>query len=51
LSVLALGGITADKVRSCAEAGADGVAVIRALLDCSDPGRVALALHDVWASH
>ncbi|MCL2779258.1 MAG: thiamine phosphate synthase [Polyangiaceae bacterium] len=33
--VYALGGVTANVAASCAEAGADGVAVIRALLDAA----------------
>ena len=46
LCVIALGGITADTVASCASAGADGVAMIRALLASQDPDEVARAIDD-----
>jgi thiamine-phosphate pyrophosphorylase len=39
--VFALGGVDASNARECAEAGADGVAVIRALLDPHAPASVA----------
>lgn len=42
--LIALGGVTAASAASCASAGADGVAVIRALLDAADPSAVARAL-------
>ena len=42
--VLALGGIDASSAPLCREAGAGGVAVIRALLLAPDPARVAVAL-------
>lgn len=46
--VLALGGIDARRVASCFEAGADGVAVIRALYDASDiPTTVCLLVGGV----
>lgn len=45
-AVYALGGVTADNAHTCFQAGADGVAVIRALLGSADPARVARALHD-----
>lgn len=48
-AVLALGGVTLDRVRSCADAGADGVAVLRALLTSRQPGVLARAIHDVLA--
>ena len=35
LLLYALGGVDADNTRACAQAGADGVAVVRALLACS----------------
>ncbi|MBX3189923.1 MAG: thiamine phosphate synthase [Labilithrix sp.] len=44
----ALGGIAPDRVRECVRAGADGVAVIRALLDAKDPARVARELAAPW---
>lgn len=46
LCVIALGGITADTVASCISAGADGVAVIRALLASDHPDEVARAIDD-----
>jgi thiamine-phosphate diphosphorylase len=49
LAVLALGGVTLERVRSCADAGADGVAVLRALLSSDQPGNLAEAIHDVLA--
>lgn len=42
--VYALGGVDGARAASCAEAGADGVAVIRALLDADDPGDAARVL-------
>lgn len=44
LRVYALGGVDASRVDACAEAGADGVAVIRALLAAADPAIVARRL-------
>lgn len=46
IAVYALGGVDADNARACAEAGADGVAVVRALLASPEPARVARAIHD-----
>jgi thiamine-phosphate pyrophosphorylase len=46
VTVFALGGVDADNARACAEAGADGVAVVRALLASPEPARVARAIHD-----
>ena len=40
----ALGGVDESRAAACATAGADGVAVIRALLDARDPGAVARQL-------
>lgn len=44
LAIHALGGVTPPRAVACADAGADGVAVIRALLDADDPAAVARAL-------
>lgn len=44
LGVYALGGVDADNAAACAAAGADGAAVIRALLDAADPAEVARRL-------
>jgi thiamine-phosphate pyrophosphorylase len=49
VAVLALGGVDADNAAVCVAAGADGVAVVRALLASADPYRVAGRLHDVLA--
>ncbi len=46
VAVYALGGITAETAGACAAAGADGVAVIRALLASPDPARAARAIDD-----
>jgi thiamine-phosphate pyrophosphorylase len=46
LRVYALGGVDADSARACRDAGADGVAVIRALLASPDPARAARSIHD-----
>jgi thiamine-phosphate pyrophosphorylase len=42
--VIAVGGVTAECVRELVEAGADGVAVIGAVLDAADPEAAALEL-------
>ena len=49
-AVYALGGVDADNTRACADAGADGVAVVRALLASPEPARVAKAMHDALAA-
>lgn len=49
LAILALGGVDAPCVGACAAAGADGVAVIRALYDADEPAKVARLLADPWA--
>jgi len=50
IRLYALGGVDADNTRACAMAGAYGVAVVRALLACPEPGRVARAMHDALAA-
>ena len=45
LTIYALGGVSADNVSSCLDAGADGVAVIRGILASTDPEQVAKAFH------
>ncbi len=50
IAIYALGGVDADNTRACAEAGADGVAVVRALLASPEAARVAKALHDALAA-
>lgn len=45
--IIALGGIDASNAKSCIEAGADGVAVIRSILDAADPFEATRALSDV----
>jgi thiamine-phosphate pyrophosphorylase len=44
LAIYALGGIDVTRVRACGAAGADGIAVIRALLDAKEPGARAREL-------
>ncbi len=48
-SVYALGGVDAGNAAACRAAGADGVAVMRALLAAEAPARAARAIHDVVA--
>jgi thiamine-phosphate pyrophosphorylase len=43
-TIIALGGIDASNARACREAGADGVAVMRALLEAENPAEVAQRL-------
>jgi thiamine-phosphate diphosphorylase len=50
VAVYALGGVTAERARACMEAGAHGIAVVKALLAAAEPGRVARALHDAVAA-
>ena len=50
LAIYGLGGVTAENARACANAGADGIAVIRALLASAEPARLARALHDAVVS-
>jgi thiamine-phosphate pyrophosphorylase len=44
LPVIAVGGITADRVADVVRAGADGVAIIGAIMDAADPCAAASAL-------
>jgi len=44
LPVVAVGGITPERIAEVIEAGARGVAVIGAILDADDPGRAAAGL-------
>jgi thiamine-phosphate diphosphorylase len=44
LPIVAIGGIDRDRVRVCCQAGAYGVAVIRAVWDAADPVLAARAL-------
>ncbi|HVR02890.1 MAG TPA: thiamine phosphate synthase [Polyangia bacterium] len=48
LPVLALGGVTAARVPACLEAGASGVACIRAVLEARDPGTAVQGLLRRW---
>ena len=49
IAVYALGGVDADNTRACVEAGADGVAVVRALLASPEPARVGRAIESALA--
>lgn len=49
LSLVAIGGVTADRARSVIEAGAHCVAVIGALLTAEDPGRITHLTRDFLA--
>jgi thiamine-phosphate pyrophosphorylase len=49
VALYALGGVTADNAGSCTEAGAHGVAVIRALLASAEPAVAARAIRDAVA--
>lgn len=42
--IIALGGIDSRRAASCARAGADGIAVIRAIFDAPDPAAAAVEL-------
>jgi thiamine-phosphate pyrophosphorylase len=44
MTIVALGGIDETNARACREAGADAVAVIRAIFDCRDPAALAARL-------
>lgn len=44
--IIALGGVDPRRAASCRAAGADGIAVIRAIFDASDPARAALEALD-----
>lgn len=47
LRIFALGGIDSRRAASCARAGADGIAVIRAIFDAPDPAAAALELSEL----
>ncbi|MCJ2056679.1 thiamine phosphate synthase [Methylobacterium sp. J-048] len=49
LPVVALGGITADCIPACREAGASGIAVMGGLMRAADPSAAARALLAAWA--
>jgi thiamine-phosphate pyrophosphorylase len=49
--VYALGGVSTSRARACREAGADGVAVIRALLEANDPGAEAQRMWQELENH
>ena len=49
LLVYALGGIDSNRASACVKAGADGVAVLRALLASAKPASAARALYDSLA--
>lgn len=51
LPVIAVGGVTADRVAPLRAAGAHGVAVVAALSEAEDPARAAAALAAALAAH
>ena len=51
LPVVAIGGVTADRVQSLRAAGAHGVAVVTALSEAEDPRSTAAALAAALAAH
>ncbi|HEV8323341.1 MAG TPA: thiamine phosphate synthase [Myxococcota bacterium] len=50
-ALFALGGLDASRARACRDAGADGVACIRAVLDAPDPGAAVAALLAAFGAH
>ena len=48
--VLALGGVTAETIGACRTAGADGAAVMGAVMGASDPAAAVAALIAAWNS-
>ncbi len=48
--LLALGGVTAETVSACRTAGADGAAVMGAVMGADDPGVAVAALIAAWES-
>jgi thiamine-phosphate pyrophosphorylase len=44
ISVIALGGVTPDRVRSCVDAGSAGVAVMGEVMRSDQPGRIVCGL-------
>jgi thiamine-phosphate pyrophosphorylase len=49
--IYGLGGIDASRARACAEAGAHGVAVIRAIFESNDPAKEAVAMWEALEKH
>jgi len=49
IPVIAIGGITAANISAIQQAGVDGVAVVSAIMDSSDPSAAARALKKLWA--
>jgi thiamine-phosphate pyrophosphorylase len=49
VSVYALGGVTGENAVACVGAGADGVAVMRAVLASAEPARMMRSIHDAIA--
>lgn len=48
LPIVALGGVTRDRVAACRDAGASAVAVMGALMRADDPAEATRALLDAW---
>ena len=49
IPVVAIGGITAENISFVRRSGVDGVAVVSAIMDSSDPSAAASALKKLWA--
>jgi thiamine-phosphate diphosphorylase len=48
LPIIAIGGVTPERVVELKDAGAYGVAAIRSLWDAADPARATLAMLSPW---
>lgn len=51
IPVVAIGGITAENISFVRRSGVDGVAVVSAIMDSSDPSAAARELRKLWAGN